>query len=348
MEKFIKLFALLLLFILCTFCKEQGKTDLHKNTIPQTETKELITPHRPKSRVITPSTVPNNITRTIKQDRNGNILIAAFDGIFRYDGKSFANITSTVSSARFFSVLEDRKGNFWFSSVGSGVYYYDGESFQNFTTLDGLANDRVTAIYEDKSGAIWFGTEGGASRYNEKSFLNFTIEDGLLANDVNAILEDATGKLWFGTRGGASLYDGKTFTAITHNGNPFINVRTIIEDKKGTIWLGGADGLWRYNDGTFTNLTENFVVYIHEDKTGNLWTTSQRSNDLRWLLSRYDEKSVSNKNPTVTEIESAYEENKGMIFGILEANDGDIWFGALDGVYRYDGNTVTKVKEDYK
>jgi len=29
---------------------------------------------------------------------------------------------------------------------------------------------------------------------------------------------------------------------------------------------------------------------------------------------------------------------------ILEANDGSIWFGALDGVYRYDGKTITDFK----
>jgi len=32
-----------------------------------------------------------------------------------------------------------------------------------------------------------------------------------------------------------------------------------------------------------------------------------------------------------------------MIFGILEANDGSIWFGAMDGVYRYDGKTVKQL-----
>lgn len=344
MKKLIKLFALLLLIGFYTSCKEQGKIDLPIDTILQSETKDVIIPQGPKTKDVITSARPNNITRTIKQDREGNIWIAAFDGIFQYDGKSFANITSNVSSARFFSVLEDRKGNFWFSSVGSGVYYYDGESFQNFTTLDGLANDRVTAIYEDKTGNIWFGTEGGASRYNGKSFLNFTMEEGLAQNDVNAIIEDKTGKLWFGTRGSASVYDGKKFTVITHNDKPFTNVRAIIEDKTGNIWLGGADGLWRYDSNTFTNFTHNVVGYIYEDKNGNIWTSSQRSNDRRWLLSRYDEKSLSNKKPTVTEIESEYEDNKGMIFGISEAYDGDIWFGALDGVYRYDGDTVTKFK----
>ena len=36
-----------------------------------------------------------------------------------------------------------------------------------------------------------------------------------------------------------------------------------------------------------------------------------------------------------------------MLCGILEANDGSIWFGALgpeSGVYRYDGKTITDFK----
>jgi ligand-binding sensor domain-containing protein len=325
------------------------------------ETKDVTTSYGPKS-----------IVRTIKQDRKGNIWIASWEGIFKYDGKSFTNITSKVSSARFFSVLEDKKGNFWFASVGSGVYYYNGKSFRNFTTKDGLASDRVTHIYEDKTGNIWFGTEGGASRYDGKSFRDFKMKEGRvhtdadsihvssyqqpipeghwMHNDVNAIIEDKTGKLWFGTRGYARIYDGKTFTTITNkDGKPFTNVRSIIKDKKGNIWLGGADGLWRYDGSTFTNFTRKFVGYIYEDKKGNIWTSSERSDDLNkvfsrysgtntaaWALSRYDEKFLSNKKTTGTEIT-----NKPMIFGILEDDKRNIWFGAVDGVYRYDGNTIT-------
>ena len=29
------------------------------------------------------------------------------------------------------------------------------------------------------------------------------------------------------------------------------------------------------------------------------------------------------------------------LFAVLEANDGSIWYGAVDGVYRYDGKTIT-------
>jgi ligand-binding sensor domain-containing protein len=343
--KYAHVYALFLMLVFYTSCEGQNKTDLSKENI-KPETKDVIS-----------SPGPTRITRNIIQDRKGNIWIAAFDGIFRYDGKSFTNITSKVSSARFFSVLEDSKGNFWFGSIGSGLYYYDGKSFQNFTNREGLAGNGVTCIYEDKTGNIWFGAEGGASCYDGKSFRNYTMNGG-----VNSIIEDKTGKFWFATRGNTFVYDGKTFTVFTHKGKPFTNVRSIIEDKKGNIWLGGPDGLWCYNGSTFSNFTQKFVGYIYEDKRGNIWTSSERDNSQPWTslerdnsqpwtsslsaygwgwaLSRYEGKSLSNKKPTVTEIT-----NRPMIFGILEAFDGSIWFGAVDGVYRYDGNTITDFKD---
>lgn len=320
--KCIGIYTLFFMFIFCTFCKGQTKTELPKGDI-KSETKGIITSHG-----------PNSITRTIMQDRKGNIWMAAFDGIFRYDGKTFANITSKVSPARFFSVLEDRKGNFWFSSIGSGVYYYDGKSFLNFTTREGLATNEVTCIYEDKTGNIWFGTEGGASCYDGKSFRNLS-----MYNDVNSIIEDKTGRIWFGTRGNACFYDGKTFTDLTHNGKPFTNVWSIIEDKKGNIWLGGTDGLWRYDGSTFTNFTQKFVNCIIEDKKGNIWTSSESDSGEGWALSCYDEKSLFNKKTTVTETNLSSK----TIFTVFEDDDGNIWFGS-SGVYRYDGFTFDDFK----
>ncbi len=334
---------------------------------------------------------PKGIVRSIKQDRKGNIWITSWEGVYKYDphlpdnqGKFFTNVTSQVSSARFFNVLEDKKGNFWFASIGSGVYNYDGKSlphnqagYENFTTKDGLAGDSVTVIYEDKKGNIWFGTQSGASRYDGRSFQNLKLnaaspatqsdsvysrpsqvtnqadsvhlssyqhslpKSNWIHNDVNAIVEDKTGKLWFGTRGHAIIYDGKKITIITNNdGKPFTNVRSIIKDKNGNMWLGGDDGLWRYDGKTFTNFTKKFTGYIYEDKKGNIWTSSESANVSGWVLSRYDKKSLNDKKPTVTEII-----NKPMIFGILEDDKGNIWFGALDGVYRYDGKTITDMKD---
>lgn len=338
MKKNKKFYSLIVMFVICISCKGQNKTDPPKDTI-KSEFTSFIS-----------SNGPISITRNIIQDRNGNIWIASFEGIIRYDGESFTNITSSVSSSRFFSVLEDREGNFWFASIGSGVYYYDGKSFLNFTTKEGLANNVVTCIFEDRMGNIWFGTGGGASRYDGKSFQNFTTKEGLPDNDVTTIIQDKVGRFWFGTRGGVCVYDGKTFTLFKNKYDmSFGNVRSIIEDKKGNIWLGGENGLWRYDGSLFDNFSEKFVGYILEDKKGNIWTSSESANTSGWSLSRYDNGSLyasqiplpfSNQIARGTEIKS----KEGMIFGILEANDRSIWFGTLNGVNRYDGERF----EDFK
>jgi len=200
------------------------------------------------------SRVPMSMVRNVKQARNGDILIASYLGVFRYDGTSFTNLTSKIISPRFSSfwdVLEDRKGNLWFASKDSGVYYYNGKSFQHFTTKDGLASNMALHIYEDRAGNIWF----GASRYDGKSFRNFTTKDGFPSNNIRLLLEDKTGKLWFGAQGESMfVYDGKTFTVLKNkDGKAFKNVWSIIEDKKGNIWFGSGGGVYRYDGKTITD-----------------------------------------------------------------------------------------------
>ncbi|RRB06455.1 YceI family protein [Larkinella rosea] len=343
----------LLMVVFCTSCGGQKKTDLPNDTI-KSEIKDI---------------GPNIMVRIIKKGSNGTILLAgpnnaSFGDVFRYDpgradGKSFTNLTSKIGQHRFWDVLEDRRGNTWFASTDSGVYYDNGKSIQHFTTAEGLPDNRVTSVYEDKAGIIWFGTGSGLSRYDPrravgKSFRNFTspnaplfYKDGHLNNDINTIIEDKTGKLWVGTQGDAFVYDGEKFTTLTHQGEPFLHVSAILEDRKGTIWLSGFNGfrggrlpggLYRYDGSIFTKVSERGANEIIQDKKGNIWTTGpvNPANSTVQAVSRYDAKSLYSDKPTVTEI------RLGKAFlGLLEANDGSIWFGDATGVYRYDGKTIT-------
>lgn len=314
---------------------------------------------------------PNIMVRNLKKGRDGAILMAgpnnaSFGDVFRYDarladgqGQSFTNLTNKLGPHRFWDVLEDRRGNTWFTSTDSGVYYYNGKSIQHFTTADGLADNRVMSVYEDKAGIIWFGTGSGISRYEPgraagKSFRNFAspndplfYKEGQWNNDIHTILEDKTGKLWVGTRGDAFVYDGKKFTTLTHLGEPFLDVWAIMEDRNGNIWLSGYNGfrggrrpggLYRYDGRSFTKVSERGAYAIIQDKKGNIWTTGSvnPANPSVQALSRYEAKSLYSQTPVMTEIMSGK-----AFFGLLEANDGSIWFGDGTGVYRYDGKTIT-------
>lgn len=237
-------------------------------------------------RVIYAANAPTRITRKIKQDKEGNLLIASYEGIIKYDGNSpsneqasFINFTKEkgLDECYAFDVLEDKKGNIWIASDQEGVYRYDHTTdlFTHFTTKDGLGHRRNMCIYEDQAGNIWVGGQGGLSRYcpsvetssnhegirtGKKPFENFTIKDGLPHNDVNCILEDRTGKIWVGTRGNAGVYDPvkneeekhttgrpKFLEIRNKEGMPFFNVWSITEDRKGNIWLADTVGLWNYH-----------------------------------------------------------------------------------------------------
>ncbi|HQZ43167.1 MAG TPA: hypothetical protein PK735_09790, partial [Flavobacteriales bacterium] len=67
-------------------------------------------------------------------------------------------------------VFQDKKNNYWFGSNGEGVYRYDGKTIVNFTTKDGLCNDSIRQIQEDKFGNIFFSTLGGINKFDGKQF----------------------------------------------------------------------------------------------------------------------------------------------------------------------------------
>lgn len=326
MNKHSPKFTLLLLLAFIAACQAPFKTDDDKSDDPITTQDSL---------------GPSGITRAIQQDKQGNIWIASWEGIFKYDGNYFTHITSEVSLSRFFSVLADSKGTFWFGSIGSGAYYYDGNSFRNYISNDGLANDSVHFIYEAKSGHVWFATQGGVSFYDGTSFHSFTTQDGLADNDVIAVAEDNNGIIWIGTNAGISLYDGITFTDFTtEQGLSFQNVRSIITDMNGDVWIGGQRGLWRYDGITLSNISTQFVGYIYEDNQGNIWASSVGA--LGWEVIRYDKNPLFQASLTATKIWASGD----MVFGISKDSTGMLWFGTLHGVCQYDGMTVNCLNRD--
>ena len=95
-----------------------------------------------------------------------------------------------------FSLYRDEKGGIWLGT-DEGASRYDGEHFVNFTTQDGLGNDFVWGVAEDREGNLWFGNgyAKGVSRYDGESIMTFSEEDGL-GEDIKSIYQDRSGHLW--------------------------------------------------------------------------------------------------------------------------------------------------------
>ncbi|MCC5942231.1 MAG: response regulator, partial [Balneolaceae bacterium] len=161
-----------------------------------------------------------------------------------------------------------------------GVSVFDGESFSHYTVNDGLSNNEVISIMEDRSGNIWLGTEGGGvSVFNGESFTHYSENEGVSDSYIKAILEDKNGNIWMGSRGRVTVFDGESFIHYIDNEAAVVsNVWSILEDQSGNIWLGTEGGGVSVFDGeSFIYYTENeglsnnIVSAITEDQSGNIW-----------------------------------------------------------------------------
>jgi streptogramin lyase len=174
----------------------------------------------------------------------------------------------------------------------------------------------VQCILQDKAGNLWFGTtENGLYKYDGKSFSRFLETDGLNSNTIYSILEDKDGKIWIGTEAGLCLHDGKTFAAIE------IPLPKNLAPNEKPNW-GNS----------------HRVSGIMQAKSGKLWFVTIDG------VYIYDGKSFSQF--IIYEGAGGFLTSNNKAEHILEDKAGNIWFGGrgTEGVYRYDGKTVTNLK----
>ena len=105
------------------------------------------------------------------------------------------------------------------------------------TLFHGLPSDRVNAIAEDASGALWFGTDKGLVRYDGRRTQLVTGEgaNALPSSRVRALKLDAGGGLWVGTEAGAARIAGGRMEAVA--GTQGRAVRGIAESPEREITL---------------------------------------------------------------------------------------------------------------
>jgi len=226
----------------------------------------------------------------ISEDKAGNVWVSNNKGLSKYDGKSFTNFVEKEApfENEAWSLLIDSKDRIWVGT-NEGVRQFDGEAFIPFPipkapvedTTTYYAADRISSILEDKTGTIWFGTDGfGICKYDGKNFTFLTKKDGLPDNNIGGLMQDSKGNIWIGTMyGGVSKYDGQSFINFTQDGViEGIELGGMHEDKNGNIWLAFENhGVYRYDGTSFTNFNEkdglntNTILDIFEDREGRFW-----------------------------------------------------------------------------
>ncbi len=102
------------------------------------------------------------------------------------------------------SIMEDSRGNLWFSTDRGGISRYNPQTddFTSFGTAEGLPDNTAYDILEDKNGFFWFGTNKGLVKFNPQTgeSLVYTTHDGLVGNqfNYNTAVKTPDGRFYFG------------------------------------------------------------------------------------------------------------------------------------------------------
>lgn len=322
-------------------------------------------------------------TATMKlNSQNIFILCCTFliAGTISCNGQTKANegnqvIQSEVDSTRLKystgvrAILEDSKGNIWFGSYNEGACMLQNGRLQYFTTQNGLSDNQVRNIYEDKNGIIWFECGIGISRYDGQEMTvykerNYESKTGwkLTGSDLWFKGDETAGYNKLERGPGVYQYDGKHFSyrsfpvkPKTGEENSYSVSTNFVRSKNGVVWFGTYNALIAhdgkqfkiYNGDSFRLNGTTEVLHIRsimEDSKGNLWIGNNSGSSAIGNIGvvKYDGKEFTH---FTKQHHLRKEDTKGnsldRVFSIGEDASGNIWFGTAEsGVWRYDGNAL--------
>ncbi|UCF64580.1 MAG: response regulator [bacterium] len=229
--------------------------------------------------------------------------------------------------------------------------------FQYLTSEDGLSNNCVQCIVQDKQGFMWFGTSDGLNRWDGYNFKIFTHNafdsNSISGNYIYSLYNDSTGRIWIGTNQGLNNYDPITETIIRYqhdqeDTNSISNnlVNAIFSDRAGNLWMGTENGLNRYNPER--NNFDRFFFPGQLDSVSFWWNNNiiraiHETEDGKLLLGTVNDFLIFDpKNHQTTIVPYVLPERKRWptVASICKDKSGHFWIGILnEGVIEYDPHT---------
>ena len=314
--------------------------------------------------------------RSMQADTTLNVLwLGEFgDGLFKFDIATEKTVYYGAEANRgiadlngVYAISQGQDGRLWLGTVG-GVTSMDPKT-EIFTYYHhdpndptSLGNNLVYAIYVDRQGIVWVGTETNGVNIYDPGLIRFgheqaepENENSIRANGVFSIAKDPKGNIWFGTlNGGTSVLDpnsGQFSHYYTADTDPRIwsknYMARVRPDRDRTVWFGSFEcGLFRLDVPTgifdhYRNIendphsfSDKTIKDILQTQDGTIWIATEtqgleRFNTETGSFSHYKH---DPQNP------QSISSNFG--YCLLEDQAGGIWIGTADkGLNSFDRST---------
>jgi len=194
---------------------------------------------------------------------------------------------------------------------------------------DGLPENIVQALAQDREGFLWVGTTGGLTRFDGARFspLNDGAAPTLSVNSFFCLLRSHDGTMWAGTEGGGLLHiaaSGAIKTYAAQDGLEDAFVRSIFEDSLDRLWVGTDNGLFLKQGERLVRVEQpgaNGALDVHaitEDHEHHIWAGGSHLITLGMGQNR------------LVPLPGVYSQNK--VVSLLTATDGSLWVGTASGL----------------
>ncbi len=304
----------------------------------------------------------NGFSVTSIAEENDRYVWISAGVLYRWDRKknilksfeSDPNLLDAFGNTNAWSILKSRDGNLWFTTT-EGLFVLNPKSGKtrqykfDVNNPEGIPQEGVSNIYEDKKGFLWIVTENYLSKMTNREKGTFKHFQYLRAPAsqmyVRPVLYgDGDNKIWLGTNNGLLVFDQEKETFFTYKNQPDDllsisnnHIKTICPDPDKPdrfLWIGTTGGLNLLDktEGKFTHYTEkdglpNNVVYgILTDNQNNLWLSTNKG------ISKFNPKERTFRNFDANDGLQSNEFNTGAYF---KSKNGEMFFGGILGLNHF-------------
>lgn len=252
-------------------------------------------------------------------------------------------------------------------------------------TENGLPDNNVAGLVQNKAGFLWVGTHNGLARFDGVKFEEFLLPlpSGRSHPLIRAMLLDREDRLWTAVEGGLAICISPTTTNVftLQDGLPNFRPVNIVQGIDGAIWIGYVNGsACRIAEGVVTRYTAHEGLagigqcWLASDSKGQIWFAKSghvgifREGEFQ-TLTTFAESSVrisgSRKGGVwicagkrlfkfdeVREPEMmgeiGFEQPGTEVTALLEDSYGGLWIGtSVSGLFHHGGGRIVKVETSH-
>ncbi len=204
--------------------------------------------------------------------------------------------------------------------------------FSHFGARQGLTDDNIRSIVEDRSGYIWVGTSSGLYKFDGLVFEKIDTSAIAVSIRVQSLYVDEDNSLLIGSLyHGLLRYDHMGLRKIAIVDDSQVSVNAIIKDHEDQLWLATSLGLFQQHTNDSFAKTEILPLsFLQSDSINTIEKLNGKAMAiaLKGQIYIYNQQSQQVKTITLDEGDSVHD--------LHEDELGSLWVATSKSLFRYD------------